>query len=111
MADALEAQTYQDGEVVVKQGEDGDHFYIIVEGEATVTQRKDDKSEPVVVGSLKASDYFGEVALLADNRKRVATVTAKGTLKVVKMERDRFVRLLGPVEDIMRRKMKAYKHA
>jgi hypothetical protein len=38
-------------------------------------------------------------------------VTASGKLKVVKLERDRFTRLLGPIEDIMRRKMKAYKKA
>ncbi len=41
----------------------------------------------------------------------MATVKAAGPLKVIKLERDRFVRLLGPVEDIMRRKMKSYKRA
>ena len=32
MADALEATAFEDGEAVVKQGEPGDDFYIIVDG-------------------------------------------------------------------------------
>ena len=38
MADALEATSFDSGDAVVKQGEPGDDFYIIVEGSATVTQ-------------------------------------------------------------------------
>jgi len=111
VADALESAFYDEGEVVVKQGDEGNHFFIIIEGTAQVTQ-VNEKKETKVVGNLGSTDFFGEVALLAKDGQRVATVTATSPkLKVVRLERDRFVRLLGPVEDIMRRKMKDYKKA
>ena len=54
-----------------------------------VTQfRNDESDEPVEVGRLGPSDYFGEIALLLD-RPRAATVTGRGPLKCVKLDRDR----------------------
>lgn len=40
VADALETVSFEDGETIVKQGEPGDDFYIIVEGCAVVLQQK-----------------------------------------------------------------------
>ena len=62
VADALEPCTFDDGETIVKQGEPGDDFYIIVEGRAVVLQQRSGASEgepPVEVGQLGPSDYFG----------------------------------------------------
>lgn len=42
VADALEPVSFEDGETIVKQGEAGDDFYIIVEGCAVVLQQKND---------------------------------------------------------------------
>lgn len=42
------------------------------------------------------------------NRPRVATVVAKGTLKCVKMDRARFERVLGPIQDILKRNIPRY---
>lgn len=44
VADALETATFEDGQTIVKQGEPGNDFYIIVEGRATVLQQKGDVS-------------------------------------------------------------------
>eukprot|EP01135_Chromosphaera_perkinsii_P011759 Nk52_evm5s2496 gene=Nk52_evmTU5s2496 len=107
VADSLEPANFHDGEVIVKQGEAGDVFYIIVEGTAIVKQRKSAKDAEVVVGKLGPSNYFGEVALLTD-RPRAATVIAKGDLKCVKLDRDRFERVLGSCEDILRRNIAQY---
>lgn len=40
VADALEPVSFEDGETIVRQGEPGDDFYIIVEGCAVVLQQK-----------------------------------------------------------------------
>ena len=88
VADSLEAVSIEDGEVVVTQGEPGNDFFIIVEGTAVVTQYRNEGEEPVEVGRLGPSDYFGEIALLLD-RPRAATVTARGPLKCVKLDRGR----------------------
>ncbi|GAB0090277.1 cAMP-dependent protein kinase type I regulatory subunit [Sergentomyia squamirostris] len=110
VADALETVSFADGETIVKQGEPGDDFYIIVEGCAVVLQQKgevqqsDDAAE---VGRLGPSDYFGEIALLLD-RPRAATVMARGPLKCVKLDRARFERVLGPCGDILKRNISQY---
>lgn len=45
MADALEPVGFEDGETIVKQGEPGDDFYIIVEGCAVVLQKRAEVGE------------------------------------------------------------------
>merc|ERR1712070_1057399 len=82
IADALIPCSFKDGETIVKQGDEGEEFFIIVDGEVIVTQK---------------------------NNKGHATVTAKGDVKCVKLDRDRFERVLGPVEDILRRNIDLYK--
>jgi len=107
VADALEATSFEHGDAVVKQGEPGDDFYIIVDGSATVTQFRAEGEESQEVGLLGPSDYFGEIALMLD-RPRAATVTAQGPLKCVKLDRARFERVLGPCSDILKRNIQQY---
>jgi len=107
VADALEATSFEDGDDVVKQGEPGDDFYIIVDGSASVTQFRTEGEASQEVGLLGPSDYFGEIALMLD-RPRAATVTAQGPLKCVKLDRARFERVLGPCSDILKRNIQQY---
>ncbi|CAG2062237.1 unnamed protein product, partial [Timema podura] len=105
VADALETVSFEDNETIVRQGEPGDDFYIIVDGTASVLQYRSEGEETMEVGRLGPSDYFGknleplssgeleilieqkgEIALLLD-RPRAATVIAKGPLKCVKLDR------------------------
>ncbi|KAH9927159.1 protein kinase A regulatory subunit [Epithele typhae] len=57
VADALQSRTFEDGEAVVKQGDVGDTFFFVEEGNAVVTKKTGTGSE--VVGRLKKGDYFG----------------------------------------------------
>jgi cAMP-dependent protein kinase regulator len=62
IADALVSKVYMDGEPVVKQGEMGDTFFFIEEGEAVVTKTQHfDNGEvrDMNVGHLKKGEYFG----------------------------------------------------
>ncbi|XP_058126179.1 cAMP-dependent protein kinase type I regulatory subunit isoform X1 [Anopheles ziemanni] len=107
VADALEPVSFEDSETIVKQGEPGNDFYIIVEGCATVMQKRGENEEAAEVGRLGPSDYFGEIALLLD-RPRAATVIARGPLKCVKLDRARFERVLGLCADILKRNITQY---
>lgn len=59
VADALEPVAFEDGETIVRQGDPGEDFYIIVEGTAVVLQQRTENEEPAEVGRLGPSDYFG----------------------------------------------------
>lgn len=58
IADALESVYFTDGQAVVKQGDQGDNFFIIESGEATVTKCNDEGVEFPMPG-LGPGQYFG----------------------------------------------------
>ena len=53
IADALKQETFRPGEQVVKQGESGADFYLIISGEASVTQAKTANKPPVELKRLR----------------------------------------------------------
>jgi cAMP-dependent protein kinase regulator len=101
IADALQAETWHNGDCIVKQGDSGHSFYIISEGQVSV------KKDGTEVARLKAGDYFGELALMY-NQSRAATVTALGEVKTVRLDRKSFKLLLGPCEEILKRNTNIY---
>jgi CRP/FNR family transcriptional regulator, cyclic AMP receptor protein len=67
--------TVPDGKPVVKQGDQGDAFYVVIEGQATVLTGKK------AVATLGPGSWFGELAVL-DPGPRNATVCADGDMVV-----------------------------
>ena len=65
---------YKAGEVVIKQGDEGDFFYAIVSGKCMVTRETPLNKEGIKLAELGVGDTFGEEALIAE-AKRNATVT------------------------------------
>ncbi|OHS99381.1 cAMP-dependent protein kinase regulatory subunit [Tritrichomonas foetus] len=106
VADALCPVNPSKGEEVVKQGDDGDEFYIILQGECIVS-KAENGGEPKEVGRLRSGDYFGELALM-QNTPRAATVSAGDNCKLVKLDRASFHRLLGPCSEIFTQNMRLY---
>eukprot|EP00698_Gefionella_okellyi_P010349 TRINITY_DN267_c0_g1_i3.p1 TRINITY_DN267_c0_g1~~TRINITY_DN267_c0_g1_i3.p1 ORF type:complete len:349 (+),score=78.36 TRINITY_DN267_c0_g1_i3:48-1049(+) len=103
LADAFETKDFSDNERVVEQGEEGDAFYVIEAGEATVTK------DGQVISTLQKGGYFGELALLNEG-KRAARVTAKGKLRCAVLRADAFKRLIpDPVLSALRRAAEMYK--
>ncbi|KAJ1951804.1 hypothetical protein EC988_003897, partial [Linderina pennispora] len=106
IADALESITFNDGDVVVRQGDKGDAFYLIEQGTVRVIKADQDGVEREYP-SLDQGGYFGELALL-DDQPRQATLVAQGRTKCARMSKDAFDRLLGPVINIIRREAGNY---
>ncbi|GFR25631.1 cAMP-dependent protein kinase type II regulatory subunit [Trichonephila clavata] len=75
IVEAMMPREIKKGQVIIRQGDDGDFFYVIDKGtfEATV---KDSKEEEKVVKTYENSGSFGELALL-HNQPRAATIKAK----------------------------------
>ncbi|CAG8548014.1 8886_t:CDS:2 [Ambispora gerdemannii] len=108
IADALESLYFEDDELVIKQGDIGNSFYLIESGEARVSKFDEDGTEFELPG-LRKGDYFGELALLT-NKPRAVNIRAKGRLKVATLNKKAFVRLLGPVVDILKRNSDNYEN-
>jgi len=106
LADSLAEEKFEDGAVICTQGEEGNFFYIIKEGSASCTV-VDATGASKEVAALHEGNYFGEIALMTA-KPRQATVTAKGSLTVLALDRATFTRVLGNMEDIMKRNMEEY---
>ncbi|KAI0842598.1 camp-dependent protein kinase regulatory subunit [Hypoxylon sp. FL0890] len=98
IADALETKKFPKGYIIIKQGDIGESFFLLEDGEADAFK----DGSPVSVKHYKKGDFFGELALL-DDKPRAATVISATEVKVATLGKSAFQRLLGPVEGIMRR--------
>ncbi len=78
---------FHDGRAIVRAGEAGDTFYVVIDGEVSVG-RKGRKRISLGFGS-----FFGELALLLGSA-RSATVTANGSVVCLAISRARFRKLL-----------------
>ncbi|OBT69115.1 hypothetical protein VE03_01875 [Pseudogymnoascus sp. 23342-1-I1] len=98
IADALESCKYAAGTKIISEGDAGEAFYLLEDGEASAYKKGVDKP----VKKYGKGDYFGELALLND-APRAASVVCDSDVRVATLGKDGFQRLLGPVEGIMRR--------
>ena len=69
---------YQDGEVIVRQGDEGDCMYVIQEGQVEVVI--DENGNEVVLAQRGEGEFFGEMAIF-DRDVRSATIRAKGQVR------------------------------
>lgn len=105
IADVIQEKDYNAGERVIREGEDGSTFYLVISGDAYAEKLIDGKNKEVM--KYRAGDYFGELALLK-NEPRAATIVARSQLKLALIDRDSFKRLLGPLDQILMRNMANY---
>jgi putative peptide zinc metalloprotease protein len=89
VATRMNRQIFRPGDIVIRQGEEGDRFYVIERGEAEVVVG----DESVPRRTLMRGDYFGEIALL-ERVSRLATVRAVSPLSALWLGRGDFDRLL-----------------
>ncbi len=80
---------YQDGEAIITQGEVGDRMYVVQSGKVEVVRT--DGAAEVRLAELKQGDFFGEMALF-DKDVRSSTVRAKGTARVLTIDKKMFLR-------------------
>ena len=88
IADLAEEQRYMEGARVVRRGDVGDTFFVILEGEAKVVG-----PSGRTVNSLRPGEFFGEISLL-DGGPRTADVVAATPLMMLALSRKNFLTVL-----------------
>jgi CRP-like cAMP-binding protein len=82
-------RVFEDGEVIIRQGEEGTCMYVIQEGEVEVVKELDGKE--VTLAVLGNGELFGEMAIF-EREVRMATVRAKGTARILTVDKKNFLR-------------------
>ena len=89
----LESVVVSAGDIIIRQGDEGDYFYIIREGTCSVTRKSRKDRRDVPIAELTSGDCFGEEALVSDARRN-ATVTMLTDGNIMRLSKDNFLELL-----------------
>jgi CRP-like cAMP-binding protein len=84
---------YLAGDVIIKQGDEGDYFYVIVKGQCVVTRETPLNRDGIKLAELSVGDTFGEEALIAE-AKRNATITMQTDGVLMRLAKDDFRELM-----------------
>ncbi|CAD7955388.1 unnamed protein product [Amoebophrya sp. A120] len=106
MASCLVETHYIMGETIIKEGEEGDAFYILKQGQIAFT-KKDEKGQEKVVSHMDSTKpgkgcYFGERSLLkAEKRAATVRVTSQEAVALA-LSKERFEDMVGPLADLIK---------
>ncbi|MCI4395751.1 hypothetical protein PGIGA_G00195560 [Pangasianodon gigas] len=94
--DSMEEVKFQDNEVIVREGAEGDTFYIILKGEVQVTKKVNGQQK--IIRKMGQGDHFGELALIREIL-RTATCTALGSVTCFAIDKEAFEETI-PIESL-----------
>eukprot|EP00434_Breviolum_minutum_P025816 symbB.v1.2.022821.t1/scaffold2042.1/size196763/4 len=101
LAKCLTEVTFVKGDEIFKQGDEGDSFYLLIDGIVEVV--KDGKAASRLQGAPDKARFFGERALLK-NEPRAATIKVVSTsARTLMVDKQSFDMLLGPLEELKKR--------
>ncbi|MGD8854206.1 MAG: cyclic nucleotide-binding domain-containing protein, partial [Gammaproteobacteria bacterium] len=91
----LEEISLNAGDAVVRQGEDGDYFYIVKSGRLAVSRKASQRSEEVIVAELGEGAFFGEEALVSESTRNasVTMITDGILMRLSKADFDELLRV------------------
>jgi cAMP-dependent protein kinase regulator len=124
LGDAMKTEQYNMNDYIVREGEIGDKFYFIEEGTAIAVKdameeesqsplkrhrgQEPEAKEQLIVFEYKENDYFGELALLHETPRAASIKVTSDYILVSVIDRFAFKRLLGPLEDLLKRNTEKY---
>lgn len=84
MVKGVLGKIYNDGEVIIKQGHEGECFYVVQSGRVEVVQTSEHGEQHLTY--LESGDSFGEMAIF-EKEVRSATIRATGEARVLRVDR------------------------
>ncbi len=89
----LQQVNHKAGDVIIKQGDEGDYFYVITRGRCIVTHETPLNKDGIRLAELAVGETYGEEALISD-AKRNAPVYMETAGSLIRLGKDDFRTLL-----------------
>ena len=105
LAQSIALRDLAPGELLVREGSPDDHLYVIVSGALGVV-RHPQGEEPVVLHTLVAGDFAGELSFI-DGTVRYASLEAQGPTRVISLRREDLEALIDSEPRIVYQVMRA----
>ncbi len=81
----------ENGQIIFREGEEGEHMYIIQEGAVRISKSIGGREHTLAV--LNKGDFFGEMAIVS-RMKRTANATAVGEVRLLAFNREGFIQMI-----------------
>lgn len=89
----LDVVNLSSGEILFREGDPGEHLYVVVSGELEILMAPG-TSDELILNLLHAGEYLGEMSLIQPGGLRTASARARGDVVLLSMSRDQFRDLL-----------------
>eukprot|EP00928_Gymnodinium_smaydae_P072925 TRINITY_DN56204_c0_g1_i1.p1 TRINITY_DN56204_c0_g1~~TRINITY_DN56204_c0_g1_i1.p1 ORF type:complete len:360 (+),score=98.72 TRINITY_DN56204_c0_g1_i1:87-1166(+) len=107
LSEIMSSDLFDDNEDIIKQGDPGDKFFILEDGECAAYIKGPD-GEKKVKDYTRQGDYFGEIALLTDEPRKATVRAGPNGASVLSCSKEDFTNVLGPIQDILRKDVDKY---
>ena len=105
VAGAMKLERYDEGEMVIREGEEGDRFYLVRSGRLEALKESGGRLQSV--GLMGPGEFFGELALLK-NAPRAASVKALGKVELFSLPKEKFDEVVHASTSFREQLKKAY---
>ena len=89
MSEGALGKVYQDGEIIVRQGDPGDSMFVVQAGQVQVLAERD--GVETLLNVAQEGELLGEMAIF-DQKPRSATLRAMGKTKILTIDKKNFMR-------------------
>lgn len=90
---SLNEVQFDKGEFIIKQGEPGDHYYLIKKGHCLISRKPSANAREIRLAELHSQDTFGEDSLLSGEPRNVS-ITALTDTTLIRLSKDKFLSLI-----------------
>ncbi|XP_067828447.1 cGMP-dependent protein kinase 2 isoform X1 [Heptranchias perlo] len=100
IVDCLEIDYYDKGDYIIREGEQGNTFFIIAKGKVRVTQTREGDEDPQEIKRLGPGEYFGEKALISEDVRSANIIADDDDTQCLVIDRDVFNQMVGTYEEL-----------
>ncbi|XP_043535155.1 cGMP-dependent protein kinase 2 isoform X3 [Chiloscyllium plagiosum] len=100
IVDCLEVDYYDQGDYIIREGEQGNTFFIIAKGKVRVTQTREGDEDPQEIKTLGMGEYFGEKALISEDLRSANIIADEDDTQCLVIDRDIFNQTVGTYEEL-----------